>query len=80
MELIDEFCEKRRIYFLKELKSKMSCEQYKSFLSNLELYKVPEGSKLQEEGKFHCFHYIIVEGSLVAYHEKKIKDEEKQYL
>lgn len=75
MDLIDDFCEKKRIYYLLELKAKMPIEQYKSFISNLELYRVPEGGRLQEEGRFHNYHYIIVEGGLAAYHEKKVKDE-----
>ena len=36
-----------------------------------------ENSKLIEEGKYNNFHYILVEGSVAAYHEKKIKEEEK---
>ena len=33
-----------------------------------------------EEGKYHNYHYILVEGVVAAYHEKKLKDEEKEYL
>lgn len=80
LELIDEFCVKKRISFLSELRCKMGLEEYKSFLCNLELYRLPEGGKIQEEGKFHSFHYIILDGHIAAFHEKKIKDEEKEYL
>ena len=41
IENIEEYCEKKRIHFLLELKNKMSYEEYKNFLSNMELYRLP---------------------------------------
>lgn len=75
IELIDEICQKRRIYFLSELKSKITLDEYKAFLSNLDTVKLIEGARLQEQGKYHSYHYIIIEGSIAAYREKKAKDE-----
>lgn len=74
MEEIEDYCLKKRIHFLIELKSKIGMEDYKTFLGNLELYRLPEGARIQEEGKFHSYHYIILDGHLAAFHEKKIKD------
>ena len=68
MESIGEYMQKKRIHFLLELRSKMSNEEYRGFLSSMELYRVPEGSKLLEQGKYHNFHYVILEGSVGAYH------------
>jgi len=68
IENIDEFCEKKRMHFLKEMKNKMHWDEYKGFLSNLEVCKMWEGSKLIEEGKYNNFHYILVEGGVAAYH------------
>ena len=45
----------------------MNRDEYKAFLSNMELYKVPEGGKLMEWGKFHNFHYVLIEGTVAAY-------------
>jgi hypothetical protein len=35
IENIDDFCEKRRMHFLKEMKSKMLWDDYKAFLGSL---------------------------------------------
>lgn len=35
---------------------------------------------MQEEGKFHGYHYIVIEGCVAAFREKKAKDEEKEYI
>jgi len=67
LDLIDEFAEKRRIEFLKDLKRKLPHEDYKSFLACLTPEKLAEGCKLQEEGKFHSCHYIIVDGCIAAF-------------
>jgi hypothetical protein len=47
IELIDDFCFKRRIHFLCELKNKVTLEEYKAFLSSLEMFKMIDGAKMQ---------------------------------
>ena len=70
-EHIDEFYEKRQMHFLKEMKAKMLEEDYYGFLASLELFRVPEGGRIIDEGKYHNFHYILIEGEVAAYSEKK---------